>query len=88
MESMDEDKDFIARRENTKFAKEMVLAFPSASLEQVMTLEFRDTTLFNRVANGWLRAFSAHPRMGDWTSSFQSYHHHSTGENSAHLILE
>lgn len=52
MESMDEDKDFIARRENTKFAKEMVLAFPSASLEQVMTLEFRDTTLFNRVANG------------------------------------
>ena len=88
MESMDEDKDFIACRENNKFAKEMVLAFPSASPEQVMTLESRDTTLFNRVDNGWLQAFSAHPRMGDWTSSFQSNHHHSTGETSAHLILE
>ena len=35
---MDEDKDFIACRENNKFAKEMVLAFPSASPEQAMTL--------------------------------------------------
>ena len=49
MESMDEDKDFIACRENTKFAKEMVLEFPSASLEQVMTLVQRHYV----VQQGW-----------------------------------
>lgn len=72
-----EEKDFFACCGSTKFAKEMALASPFASLEEAVSAA-RDTW-FNKVdVHAWLQAFSAHPQIGD--SSFSS---HSSSPTSA-----
>jgi 5-hydroxyisourate hydrolase/2-oxo-4-hydroxy-4-carboxy-5-ureidoimidazoline decarboxylase len=67
-----EEKDFLACCGSTKFAKEMALASPFASLEEAVSAA-RDIW-FNKVdVHAWLQAFSAHPQIGDSTPS-----HHAT----------
>ncbi|KAG7948648.1 hypothetical protein I3843_13G017400 [Carya illinoinensis] len=74
-----EEKDFLACCGSTKFAKEMALASPFASLEEAVRAA-RDIW-FNKVdVNAWLQAFSAHPQIGDSTPTS---HHHRTSPNSA-----
>ncbi|KAG2672001.1 hypothetical protein I3760_13G017800 [Carya illinoinensis] len=74
-----EEKDFLACCGSTKFAKEMALASPFASLEEAVRAA-RDIW-FNKVdVNAWLQAFSAHPQIGDSTPTS---HHHRTSPTSA-----
>ncbi|XP_062175287.1 uric acid degradation bifunctional protein TTL isoform X2 [Alnus glutinosa] len=66
-----EEKDFLACCGSTKFAKEMALNSPFASLEEAVSAA-RDVW-FNKVdVHAWLQAFSAHPQIGD--SSPSSHH--------------
>ncbi|KAM3685694.1 hypothetical protein ACB098_11G140200 [Castanea mollissima] len=73
MESGFEEKDFLACCGSTKFAKEMALAAPFASLEQAVAAA--TDIWFNKVdVSAWLQAFSAHPQIGDSAPSSQSHH--------------
>ena len=73
MESGFEEKDFLACCGSTKFAQEMALASPFASLEQAVAAA--TDIWFNKVdVSAWLQAFSAHPQIGDSAPSSQSHH--------------
>ncbi|KAB1225065.1 Uric acid degradation bifunctional protein TTL [Morella rubra] len=73
MELSFEEKDFLACCGSTKFAKQMALASPFASLEEAVGTA-RDKWFNNVDVSAWLQAFSAHPQIGDSTPSSQ--HHH------------
>ncbi|XP_030966984.1 uric acid degradation bifunctional protein TTL isoform X1 [Quercus lobata] len=73
MESGFDEKDFLACCGSTKFAQEMALAAPFASLEQAVAAA--TDIWFNKVdVSAWLQAFSAHPQIGDSAPSSQSHH--------------
>uniref|UniRef100_A0A2N9IMQ3 Uncharacterized protein n=1 Tax=Fagus sylvatica TaxID=28930 RepID=A0A2N9IMQ3_FAGSY len=84
-----EEKDFLACCGSTKFAKEMALASPFASLEQAVTAA--TDIWFNKIdVTAWLQAFSAHPQIGDSNSSSSQSHNQtstqwSKGEQSTAL---
>lgn len=73
MELSFEEKDFLACCGSTKFANQMALASPFASLEEAVGTA-RDIWFNNVDVSAWLQAFSAHPQIGDSTPS--SHHHH------------
>lgn len=85
MESGFEEKDFLACCGSTKFAKEMALAAPFASLEQAVAAA--TDIWFNKVdVSAWLQAFSAHPQIGDSAPSSQS-HHQTTSAQLSYFFL-
>ncbi|KAI9092930.1 hypothetical protein K1719_027453 [Acacia pycnantha] len=66
-----DEKDYLACCGSTRFAKEMALASPFASLQDAVSTA-RDIW-FNKVdVYGWLEAFSAHPRIGEDRASAPS----------------
>ena len=80
-----EEKDFLACCGSTKFAKEMALASPFASLEQAVTAA--TDIWFNKIdVTAWLQAFSAHPQIGDSNSS-SSQSHNQTSTQFSFLIF-
>eukprot|EP00262_Sarcandra_glabra_P001701 TRINITY_DN11825_c0_g1_i1.p1 TRINITY_DN11825_c0_g1~~TRINITY_DN11825_c0_g1_i1.p1 ORF type:complete len:348 (+),score=54.11 TRINITY_DN11825_c0_g1_i1:90-1046(+) len=68
MESVFDEKDFLACCGSTKFAREMIAAAPFANYEQAV--EAARYIWANKVdINGWLEAFAAHPQIGDKSSA-------------------
>lgn len=77
------EEEFKACCGSSKFAREMVSASPFSSLEQAVAVARH--IWFNQVdVNGWLEAFSAHPRIGGQVakSSNQTSAQWSKGEQS------
>ncbi|XP_031275771.1 uric acid degradation bifunctional protein TTL isoform X2 [Pistacia vera] len=63
-----DEKKLLACCGSSQFAKEMALASPFPSLDQAISAARH--IWFNKVdVNGWLQAFSAHPQIGQSTSS-------------------
>ena len=86
MESGFEEKDFLACCGSTKFAQEMALASPFASLEQAVAAA--TDIWFNKVdVSAWLQAFSAHPQIGDSAPSSQSHHQTTSAQLSFFLSI-
>ncbi|XP_077237000.1 transthyretin-like protein isoform X2 [Tasmannia lanceolata] len=63
-----EEKDFLACCGSTKFAKEMARVSPFSNLEEAIKAA-RFIWMNGVDVNGWLQAFSAHPQIGDRSSS-------------------